>query len=165
MPNREWIAAEFSKGIDAEHHLMIEARARAEAPPDPTMVVLYNQIAVEDERHINALETIATRYGHTPTRVPTGGGIGATISRLKDKVSEIGNSPSRRVADDLIAKADAIHWMHAWVHAFEAVGDTESARELAAILTEEKAHRDALQEALNRIVEAGAKAEPSKVAS
>ena len=48
-----------------------------------------------------------------------------------------------------------IHWCTAWVHAFEALGDAESARELAAVLTEEKAHRDALQEGLNRLVARG----------
>lgn len=162
MPNREWIASEFAKGIDAEQQLIAEARARAESPPDPSMVVLYNQIAAEDERHISALDTIATRYGHTPSRSPVSGGLGATISRLKEKVSEIGNSPGQRVADDLRDKADAVHWMTAWVHTFEAIGDTESARELAAVLTEEKAHRDALQAALNRIIESGARAEPSQ---
>ncbi len=165
MPNRDWIAAEFAKGIDAEQHMMTEARARADSPPDPATVVLYNQIAVEDERHVSAIETIATRYGYTPSRTPGGGGLGATLTRLKEKVSEIGTSPSRRVADDLLAKSDAIHWMIAWVHTFEAIGDTESARELAAVLTEEKAHRDALQTALSRIVEAGAKSESQQTTS
>lgn len=161
MPNRDWIATEFAKGIESEEHMAAEAHNRAESPPDPAMAVLYNQIAVEDERHRATVETIATRYGHTPSR-GKGGGLGATLAKLKDKVAEIGSSPARLVADDLQLKADAIHWMVAWVHTFEAVGDTESARELAAILTEEKAHRDALQEALTRLVEAGARSEAAK---
>jgi len=158
--NREWIAAEFSKGIEAEQALMEEARARAESPPDPGLGVLYHEIAVADERHLKIVETIATRYGHTPSRSVTGG-IGETLGRLKDKVGEIGSSPMQRLSHDLMAKANSIHWSHAWVHAFQALGDAESARELAAVLTEEKAHRDALQEGLNRMVTIGATSDES----
>ena len=158
---RDWIATEFSKGIDAEQTLIDEARSRAQAPPDPSLQVLYNEIATADERHRGIVETIATRYGHTPTR-SVAGGIGETLGRLKDKVGEIGTTPLQRVSHDLAAKANAIHWYNAWVQAFEAIGDTESARELAAILTEETAHRDALQEALNRLVARGAQAGDEK---
>jgi ferritin-like metal-binding protein YciE len=153
--NRDWIAAEFSKGIEAEQALIAEARARADAPPDPALGVLYNEIAAADERHRTIIETVATRYGHTPSR-GVAGGIGETLTRLKDKVTELGTTPLSRIGGDLAAKANAIHWYTAWVHTFEAIGDSESARELAAILTEEKAHRDALQEGLNRMVEHGA---------
>lgn len=152
---RDWIATEFSKGIDAEQALIDESKARAQSPPDPALQVLYNEIATADERHRGVVETIATRYGHTPTR-SVAGGIGETLSRLKDKVGEMGTTPIQRVGSDLAAKANAIHWYTAWVHAFEAIGDAESARELAAILIEEGAHRDALQEGLNRLVAQGA---------
>jgi hypothetical protein len=162
MINRAWIATEFSKGIAAEQQLASEARARAETPPDAALGVLYHEIAAADERHRAIVETIATRYGHTPSRGGSSGGIGGTISRLKDKVSELGATPPNLVASDLAAKANAIHWTTAWVHTFEAIGDGESARELAAILTEETAHRDALQEALNRLVARGAQAGDEK---
>jgi len=152
--NRDWIAAEFSKGIDAEQALIDEAQARAESPPDPALGVLYHEIAAADERHRTIVETIATRYGHTPSR-GMAGGIGETIGRLKERVSELGSSPMQRIAHDLTAKANVIHWSTAWVQAFQAIGDAESARELAAVLTEEKAHRDALQEGLNRLVTQG----------
>jgi len=157
--NRAWIAAEFSKGIDAEQALMEEARARAESPPDPALGVLYHEIATADERHRLIIETIATRYGHTPSR-SVAGGIGETLGRLKDKVGELGSSPMQRLGHDLMDKANAIHWCTAWVNAFQALGDAESARELSAVLTEEKAHRDALQEGLNRLVAQGAASEP-----
>jgi hypothetical protein len=135
-----------------------EARARADAPPDPTLAVLYHEIAAADERHRSIVETIATRYGHTPSRSVTGG-IGETLGRLKERVSEIGSSALQLLGHDLTAKANAIHWSTAWVQAFQAIGDAESARELAAVLTEEKAHRDALQEGLNRLVTQGAMGE------
>lgn len=162
MTNREWIAAEFSKGIAAEESMATECRARAEAPPDPAMAVLYSQVAADDERHRAIVETIATRYGHTPSRGRGTGGIGEALIRLKDKVTDIGTTPLQHLADDLRAKADTIHWTTAWVHAFEAIGDPESGRELAAILTEDKTHLDALQEALNRLVEAGARSGEAK---
>jgi len=149
--NRAWIAAEFSKGIDAEQAMMDEAKARVESPPEPSMGVLYSEIAAADERHRLIIETIATRYGHTPSR-SVAGGIGETLGRLKDKVSEIGTSPLQRLGHDLAIKANAIHWGTAWVQAFQTIGDAESARELAAVVTEEKAHRDALQEGLNRLI-------------
>jgi hypothetical protein len=155
MSNRDWIAAEFSKGIEAEHALAAESRARSDSPPDPALAVLYNQIAEEDDRHRAIVEAIATRYGHTPSK-SAGGGLGETLNRLKGKVAELGSSPLQLVAGDLAAKANAIHWTEAWVHAFEAIGDTQGARELAAVLTEDRAHRDALQAALNRMVAAGA---------
>ena len=156
---RDWIAAEFSKGIDAEQALIDEARSRADSPPDPALQVLYHEIAAADERHRTIVETIAVRYGHTPTR-SVAGGLGETLGRLKDKVGEIGATPLQLVGYDLTAKANAIHWYTAWIQAFEAVGDAESARELAAVLTEEKAHRDALQEGLNRLVILGAQGQP-----
>src|SRR6185437_6220355 len=101
--------SEFSKGIDAEQALVDEAKARAESPPDPSLGVLYHEIAEADERHRSIVETIATRYGHTPSRSMTGG-IGETIGRLKEKVSEMGSSPMQRIAHDLAAKANVIHW-------------------------------------------------------
>lgn len=156
--NRAWIAEEFSKGIAAEETLADEAKARSQSPPDPALGVLYHEIATADERHRAIIETIATRYGHTPSR-SVAGGIGETLSRLKEKVGELGTTPLQRIGHDLMAKANAIHWCVAWVHAFEAIGDAESARELAAVLTEEKAHRDALQEGLSRMVAQGALAE------
>jgi hypothetical protein len=158
--NRAWIAAEFSKGIEAVQGLIDEAKSRADAPPDPSLAVLYHEIAAADERHRTIVETIATRYGHTPSR-SVAGGIGETLGRLKEKVSEIGTTPLQRVGHDLAAKANAIHWGTAWVQAFQAIGDAESARELAAVLIEEKAHRDALQEGLNRMILQGASSEGS----
>ena len=58
----------------------------------------------------------------------------------------------QRLGEDLTAKANSIHWYEAWSQAFRSVGDTESADELAGILREEVAHRDALQQALNQQV-------------
>jgi len=155
---RDWIASEFSKGIDAEQALIDEAKTRAASPPDPALTVLYHEIAAADEKHRAVVETIATRYGHTPTR-SVAGGIGETLGRLKDKVGEMGSSALQKVSHDLAAKANAIHWYTAWVQTFQAIGDADSARELAAVLTEEKAHRDALQEGLNRMVTQGATGE------
>jgi len=152
---RDWIATEFSKGIEAEQALINESKSRAESPPDPSLQVLYHEIATADERHRAIVETIATRYGHTPTHGVTGG-IGETINRLTGKMGEIGASAHQLISYDLSAKANAIHWYTAWSTAFGAIGDAESARELAAILTEEKAHRDALQEGLNHMVTQGA---------
>jgi len=157
--NRNWIAAEFSKGIDAEQSLMEDAKARADSPPDPELGVIYHEIAAADERHRAIVETIATRYGYTPSR-GMAVGIGETLGKLKEKVGEIGSSPMQRLSHDLMAKANSVHWAQAWVQAFQAIGDAESAREVAAILTEEKAHRDALQEGLNRMVTMGATSEP-----
>ncbi len=156
--NRAWIASEFSKGIDAEQAMIDEAKARTESPPDPTLGVLYHEIATADERHRTIVETIATRYGHTPSRSLTGG-IGETLGRLKGRIGEMGSSPFQRLGYDLASKANAIHWSTAWIEAFQAIGDAESARELSAVLTEEKAHRDALQEGLNRLVTQGATTE------
>jgi len=156
--NREWIAAEFSKGISAEQVMVDEARARAESPPDPALAVVYHEIAASDERHVTIVETIATRYGHVPSRT-VAGGIGETLGRLKEKVGAIGSSPLQRLSHDLMTKANIIHWCTAWVQTFQALGDPESARELAAVLTEEKAHRDALQEGLSRMVTQGATTE------
>lgn len=160
--NRDWIAAEFSKGIDAEQALMDNARLRAESPPDPTLGILYHEIAAADERHRAIVETIATRYGHIPSR-SMAGGIGETLGRLKDKVGEMGSIPLQRLGHDLVNKANAIHWYTAWIQTFQAIGDAESSRELSAILTEEKSHRDALQAGLNRMVTQGATGESPKI--
>ena len=156
--DRDWIAAEFSKGIEGEQSAAEEAKARAESPPDPLLGVLYHEIATADERHRGIVEAVAVRYGHTPTR-GLGGGISEALGRLKDKVADrfAGATPQERVAHDLAMKANAIHWYNAWVHAFQTLGEAESARELSAVLTEETAHRDALQAGLNQMVERGAR--------
>ena len=158
--DRDWIAAEFSKGLESEQTMAEDARARAEAPPDPSLAVLYNEIADADERHAKGVETIAVRYGHTPSR-SVAGGIAESIGRLRDKVTDsvMGTHPLGDLGHDLAVKANAIHWYTAWSRAFEAIGDTESARELAAILTEESAHRDALQKGLDQLVVQGARGE------
>jgi hypothetical protein len=148
---RDWIVAEFSKGIEAEHSLQTRAESTASNPPAPSLGVLYHEIAEDDKRHQMIVETIAARYGYNPARA-AGGGIGGTFERLKEKVGEIGSTPQTRLAHDLGSKADSIHWTTAWIHTFQSLGDTESARELAAVLTEEKAHHEALQEALNRLM-------------
>ena len=155
--DRAWIVFEFLKVIAAERDSVVEAKARAEAPPDPALAVLYHEIAAGDERHVTVLETIATRYGHTPSR-SEGGGVSAALGRFKDKVSRLGSSPSDLLIHDLLAKTEAIYWRIAWTHAFEAIGDTASTRELGIVLTEDEAHRDALLESLKRMVEQGARA-------
>jgi hypothetical protein len=154
MIDREWVAAEFSKGIDAEQSLFLDAKARVDDPPDPSLAVLYNEIAGDDARHRDLVETVAIRYGYTPTH-KNGTGITETITRLKEKVTGFGAAPLDRVGHDLAAKANAIHWYTAWIAAFDAAGETESVRDLTAILSQERAHRDALQVGLNRLVEAG----------
>ena len=153
--NRDWILAEFSKGIEAEQSLQEDAQATASSPPDPSLGVLYHEIADDDGRHRLIVETIATRYGYNPGK-GNASGLGNTIGRLKHKFDELGATPQLRIEHDLSAKATAIHWTTAWVHTFQAIGDVESARELAAVLTEQKAHHDALQEGLNRLVARGA---------
>ncbi len=153
--NRPWIATEFSKGIEAEHALEVDAKSTAASPPDPSLGVLYHEIAAADGRHRLIVETIATRYGYNPGKGMTTG-IGGTFERLKEKVGELGSSPQQRLEHDLSAKASVIHWCTAWVQTFGAIGDAESARELAAVLTEEKSHHDAFQEGLNRLILKGA---------
>ena len=151
--DRDWITSELAKGLAAERTLAVEARARAEAPPDPTLAVVYSELATAEDRHHLILETIATRYGHSPTRDAGGGSIGGTFGWLRGKVAELGSSPFDRLTYDLVARASSVLWYTAWVHAFEAIGDAESARELMAVLTEKRVNCEALQGGLNRLVE------------
>jgi len=60
------MTSELNKGLAAERTLAAEARARAASPPDPTLVVAYNELATAEDRHLLILEKIATRYGRTP---------------------------------------------------------------------------------------------------
>jgi hypothetical protein len=150
--DRDWIASEFVKGIDAERSLAADAKARADSPPDPSLGLIYHEIAAADERHVGILETIATRYGHTPSP-SAGGGLGRVWDRVKDTVGKLGSDHLDHLGWDLTAKAHSVHWHAAWVHAFEAIGETESARDLSAVLAEEETHRDALRQGFNRMVE------------
>lgn len=158
--HRDWIATEFAKGIEAERDLAEHAKARADDPPTPALSVLYNEIAAADSRHCEVVERVAIRYGHTPSR-EVGGGISETLKGLRDRIvgSVAQTGPLQQLGEDLAAKANSIHWHTAWIHAFETFGDAESAKELAAVLAEETAHRDALQQALNREVVQGATTE------
>jgi hypothetical protein len=150
--DRDWITSELVKGLAAERTLALEARARAASPPAPDLAVAYGELAKAEERLRLILEIIAVRYGHTPTS-DKGGHIGETFGWLKGKVTEIGSSPFDLLTYDLVARATSVLWCTAWVHTFETIGDAESARELAAVLAEKKAHCEALQGRLNRLVE------------
>jgi hypothetical protein len=149
--DRDWITSELAKGVAADRALADEAKARASSPPDPSLSLVYNELATAEDRIHSVLETIATRYGFTPTH-RLEGGIGEAFGWLKGKVSEMGSSPSDRLTYDLLARAASVFWCTAWVHTFEAIGDAPSAQELVAVLTEKKAHCAALQECLNRLV-------------
>jgi hypothetical protein len=148
--DREWITAELVKGLIAERTLAVGAKVRASAPPDPSLSVMYNELCKAEDRLYSILETIATRYGHTPTS--SAGGIVESLGWLRDKVSELGSSPFDRLTYDLLARTASILWCTAWVHTFEEIGDTASARELVAVLAEKKSHCEVLQGGLNRLV-------------
>ena len=150
--DRAWIAVELVKGIDAERSLAVDAQSRADSPPDAALSVLYHEITAADERHATIVEKIAVRYGHTPSQTSSGG-LGQALGQLRDRFVGLGSDGLDQLILDVTAKAQSIHWHAAWVHVFGAVGDNESARELLAVLTEEQAHRDALQQGLNRLVE------------
>ena len=152
------ISSEMVKQIDSERTLAADAKARAESPPSPSLSVLYHEIAAADERHVSALEKIATRYGHTPTRSEAGGVV-ETLGRIRDRVTGLGSSYMDLLIQDLAAKANAINLRTAWIHGFESLGDAESARELSTIVSEDQAHRDALLEGLKRMVEQAARGE------
>jgi hypothetical protein len=151
LVDRDWIKSELVKGLAAERTLAAEARARAESPPDLSLAIIYGQLATAEDRLHSILEIIAARYGHTPTH-RLGGGIGESFGWLRGKMSEVGSSPFDRLTYDLVARATSVLWCTAWIHTFETIGDVESARELAAVLTETKAHCEALQGGLNRLV-------------
>jgi hypothetical protein len=150
--DRLWIASELVKGIDAERTLAIDAKARAESPPDAVLSVLYHEIAAADDRHATILETIAARYGCTPSQ-SAGGGIGAALGHLRDKFVGLSSDVADQMIVDVTAKAQSVHWLTAWVHVFGVIGDRQTARELSVVLSEDQAHRDALQQGLNRVVE------------
>ena len=153
--DRDWIVEQFSRGIEAEHKLESDALATAKSPSDPSLAVLYHQIAKEDKNHAKLIETIATRYGYQGSS-NSGGGLSGTLGRMVEAVSEMGSSPQARLEHDLSAKASSIHWATAWVYTFQQIGDAASAEELALIVNEEKAHHDALQQGLNLLLSRGA---------
>ena len=157
--NQTWIVSEMVRLLVAERSMSENAGARAASLPDPSLGIVYHEIAAADEKHAAIIETIATRYGHTPGSAA--GGIGEAFGRFKDKVVGLGTASIELLAADLAAKSAAIHWYAAWVHTLEATGDAESAQQLAAVLAEELAHRDALQHGLNRLVEQGARVKES----
>jgi hypothetical protein len=154
--DRSWVLTEFVKEIDVERTLASDAKTRAEAPPDRAMGVLYHEIAAADDRHVMVIERIATRYGHTPSQ-PQGSAIGHALGQLKEKIVELGRVPMEQLSLDLAAKARSVQWLTAWLSAFEAIGDCETARELSTVLTEDRAHLDALQQSFNRMVEQNAR--------
>jgi hypothetical protein len=117
---------------------------------------VYHEMAAADERHAQTIKTIATRYGYTPVR-GEGGGIGEAFGRLKDRLAALGTDPIERLIADLSLKAEAVHRYTAWIQVFEAAGDSASAEELGAIVADEHVHQDALQSALNRLVDQAAR--------
>jgi hypothetical protein len=150
--DRAWISAELAKGLDAERSLAADFKAKAASPPDPALSVLYHEIAAADERHATLLETIATRYGHTPSR-GNGAGIGRLWNSIKDRFAELGSGALDLLNWGLTSKSLSVDWLIAWAHTFEAIGDNDSARDMAKILAEEQTHQQALQQALNQMVQ------------
>ena len=158
--DRDWIVAQFSRGITAEAGMGSDAEATAKSPPLATLGVLYHQIASDDKRHGAIIETIATRYGYEAAKAKSGG-LSGLIEGFKEAVSEIGSSPQQRLEHDLAAKSSAIHWATAWVFTFEQIGDAISAQELTPLLEDEKSHHAALQQGLNLLLAQGARGEHS----
>ncbi len=156
--DREWVGAELVGAIDQERALSSGATARAGSPPHDSLTVLYHEIAESDLRHAAILEIVATRYGHTP-RDPAQGGVSGILGQLKAQVGELGSLPFQQVWNDVAAKARWIHWLAAWAHTFETLGDLDSARDLASVISEEKEHQDALQSSLNRLIQSRATAD------
>ncbi len=114
--------------------------------------VLYHEIASADERHVAVIEKIVIRYGSAPSR-PRKEGVSVALGRFKDKVIEMGTSPSDLLRQDLLAKSDVIHWQIAWVRVLRSNGDEQSATELASIVSEDQAHHVALLEGFSRMIE------------
>ncbi|WP_422931275.1 hypothetical protein [Singulisphaera sp. PoT] len=158
--NRSWIADEFSKGIEGMRSSVDIANERATSPPHAALSVLYHEMASVAEKNRDVVETIAIRYGYSPTKSVTEG-ISETLGRLKDRMEDLVTSETEleKVSHDLMAKANSIHWCTAWIQTFQGIGDVESAQELSGVLADERAHRDALQEGLNRMVLKGASGE------
>jgi hypothetical protein len=149
--DRGWIAAELARLTAAERSMAVEMKTRADAPPDPSLSVMYHEMAADDERHAIALETIATRYGHTPSRTE-GMGVGETLGRIKDRVAALGVSRVDRLAHDLNAKSDVLYRETAWTGVLRAIGDGESSGGMAALVAEDQKHRDALLKTLQRLL-------------
>jgi hypothetical protein len=148
--DHDWIISGLEKGLAVDRTLAAQFRARAESPPDPSLAVVYGQLATAEDRFYSILETNATRHGHTPTH-SRGGGLGESFGWLRSKVPELGSSPFDRLTDDRVARATPVLWCMACVHAFEAIGDAESARELMAVLAETRSHCESLRGVLNRL--------------
>jgi hypothetical protein len=156
--NKDWLVAELIKLVDAERGMAGGTGPNPKTPPHETLSCVYHEMSAADERHGEAIKTIATRYGYVPVRAE-GGSISEAFGRLKDRFSALGSDPIERLIADLLAKSEAIHRYIAWVHVFDLVGDNESGQELAAILTEEQLHLETLQAALNRLMEDAARRE------
>jgi hypothetical protein len=157
--DRDWLLAELKTLIGDERKLATDVKQRVAAPPVPELEVLYNEMAADDDRHIMALETIATRYGHTPTRSQVAG-VGETLGRLTGQVAEIGSNSWDLVARDLAAKTSSMARRAAWVSVFETIGDDQSAGELGRIVADDRAHQDALQNALTRLLSSRVTGQP-----
>jgi hypothetical protein len=158
MINKTWVVSELMKLVEAERSMAGGIGARSETPPDESLSFVYHEISTADERHAQIIETIATRYGFTPSRGASGG-IGEALGRLKERFAAIGSNPIERLLVDMSAKAEAIHRYTAWVHALESTGDAASGNEMATILADEQVHLDALQAGLDRLIEQATKSE------
>ena len=156
--NKNWVVAEITKLVDAEQYMAGGTGPNPKTPPHEMLSCVYHEMSAADERHVQVLKTIATRYGYVPVR-GEGGGIGEAIGRLRDRFTALGSDPIERLIGDLLLKAEAVHRYTAWIQVFETAGDSTSAQELAAILAEEHVHMDALQSGLNRLVEEAARRE------
>ncbi len=155
--NKDWVVAELVKLIDAEYWIAGGAGPTSKTPPHESLSCVYHEMAAADERHAEAIKTIAARYGYVPVR-GGGGGIGEAIGRLKDQFAAIGSDPIDRLMADLLAKAEAVHRYTAWAQVLETMGDVTSGEELAAIIAEEQVHLQTLQNVLIHLIEERARA-------
>ena len=158
---RARITQEFLKVVEQERVLAAEAKGRAASPPVSSLGVLYHEIAEQDGRHVTVMETVAIRYGHTPSRF-SGGGMVETLGRLKDRVSNMGAGATDVIWQDLKAKAEVIQAITQWRDTFQSLGDAESAAELAVLITEDQAQYEALFDALKHMAEGGVPASEAR---
>lgn len=146
--DRDWIQKQLSKGIAAEESL-IRAEKDHRSLDVPDTADTYDQIIRDDEKHLDVMKAIATRYGRSEggSMESAGGLLGSLKSTMEGVMAA---DPFQSIGDDLMLKSNAINYDQVWADIFHSIGDEESAADMEQAATEDKGHRRLMLSLLSR---------------
>lgn len=148
--DKDWISKQLNKGISAEEAVIKAEKVRRDHIKLQEAVDIYDQIIRDDEKHLESMKVIASRYGHeSGGMMEAAGGVLGGVKSMIEGVTA--SEPFQTIGDDLMLKSNAINYDQVWTEIFRAIGDEQSAAEMEQAALDDQGHHRLMQNLLAKI--------------